>query len=452
MEKEFVTMNRREWLKRSAAGLTALAVAGAVGGCGDKTPPKRLEGNVRLPAKLPMLKRMDNGFTPLAISTMSMPKTGGKMAAEGIKIIQRAADAGVSLFDTAWAYADGDGERMLGEALSNRSRDSFMLSTSMPTFSVDTVAEAKVVFDRQLQLLRTDHVDYYSLQAIGSSDIYKEKYSDSGILAFLTKMLDEGKIRHLGIDYIGSDEDFLDALLSDRRFDFFRLPYNAIDDLRMNGAQSSAIFAAQDAGKLVFATNPTKDGMLRTLNGDATDVLYSAFPDRPIAGWALRAAARQEGVTTVVDSPSDLTMLAEDITAMALGTEFSEKESAVWETALKSYIANSKIHCIDCKRCMPCPYGINIPQNFTIHNALIDDDMLPNAYGDTASEAFAIKAKEFVRRMQPLDHRQSAFFCIGCGKCVGKCPQGIAIPQQMAHISLIIDKARERAAKDICDR
>ena len=32
MEKEFVTMNRREWLKRSAAGLTALAVAGAVGG------------------------------------------------------------------------------------------------------------------------------------------------------------------------------------------------------------------------------------------------------------------------------------------------------------------------------------------------------------------------------------------------------------------------------------
>lgn len=42
---------------------------------------------------------------------------------------------------------------------------------------------------------------------------------------------------------------------------------------------------------------------------------------------------------------------------------------------------------------MPCPYGINIPQNFTIHNALIDDDMLPNAYGDTASEAFAIKAK-----------------------------------------------------------
>lgn len=142
------------------------------------------------------------------------------MAAEGIKIIQRAADAGVSLFDTAWAYADGDGERMLGEALSNRSRDSFMLSTSMPTFSVDTVAEAKAVFDRQLQLLRTDHVDYYSLQAIGSSDIYKEKYSDSGILAFLTKMLDEGKIRHLGIDYIGSDEDFLDALLSDRRFDF----------------------------------------------------------------------------------------------------------------------------------------------------------------------------------------------------------------------------------------
>lgn len=451
MKKESETITRREWLRRSAAGVFAIATAGCISSCRDNAAPKRLKGNVKLPTSLPVLKCGDDGLPLLSISTMSMPKTGDKMTAEGITIVKRAADAGVRLFDTAWAYCDGDGERMLGEALRQRNRDSYLLATSIPTFSVNSVADAESILNKQLQLLRTDHIDYYSLQAIGSRDIYTDRYLTTGILDFLFRMQHDGKIRHLGVDYIGSDEELLDDLLADARFDFFRLPYNALDDLRMDGSQSSAIYAAQDAGKLVFVTNPTKDGLLRSLNGDATDVLYTAFPDRTIAGWALRVAARQEGVATVIDSPADLTMLAEDVTAMALGTEFTDKESATWETALKSYLANTKIHCVDCKRCMPCPYGIDIPQNFTIHNALIDDDMLPNAYGDTASETFRIKAKEFRQRMKPLTKRQSAFFCIGCGQCVGKCPQGIAIPQQMTHISLIIDKARERAAKDICD-
>ncbi len=456
MDEHNNIMSRREWLRRSAVAVATVA-AGSVVGCRSKDDAtRRLTGNVVAPKALPHLasreiEALADSMPPLAISTMSMPKTGGKMAADCIKMVQKAADAGVRLFDTAWAYCDGDGERMLGEALSARDRSSYRLSTSMPTWSIGSADEARTVFESQLRLLRTDYIDYYSLQTIGNEEKYSEVYLQGGVLRYLLQMKAEGKIRHLGVDYIG-EGDFLSDLLESDSFDFFRLPYNALDDIRMNGAQSSAIFEASDTGKGVFLTNPAKDGLLRTLNGDATDVLYGAYPDRSIAGWALRAAAGLDGVAAVIDSPADEQMLGEDITAMSLGTGFSEQETKVWQQALQSYLANQRIHCVDCKQCLPCPYGINIPENFMIHNALIDDDMLPNAYGDTSTDGFAVRAKEFSRRIGALDHRQSAFFCIGCGKCVPRCPQGIAIPRQMAHISLIIDKARESAAKRLCDK
>ncbi len=454
MDKHNNIMSRREWFRRSAVAVAAAAVGG-LAGCRSDTATQRLKGNVAIPKALPHIasRRIDalaDSLPPIAISTMSMPKTGDKMADACIAMVRKATDAGATLFDTAWAYCDGDGERMLGEALAGRQRDSYRLSTSMPTWSINNVDEARKVFEAQLRLLRTDHIDYYSLQTIGNEDKYAEVYLQGGVLAYLRQMKTEGKIRHLGIDFIG-EEEFLDTLLESSDFDFFRLPYNALDDLRMNGAQSGAILAATDAGKGVFVTNPTKDGLLRTLNGDATDVLYGAYPDRPIASWALRAACL-DGVAAIVDSPADTATLSEDIIAMSLGLNFSDEEAKVWQQALQSYVANQRIHCVDCKQCLPCPYGINIPENFMIHNALIDNDMLPNAYGDTTSDGFAVRAKEFTRRMKMLDRRQSAFFCIGCGKCVPRCPQGIAIPQQMAHISLIIDKARESAAKRLCDK
>ncbi len=455
MDKHNNIMSRREWFRRSAVAVAAAAVGGLAGCRSNNAATQRLKGNVAIPKALPHIasRRIDalaDSLPPIAISTMSMPKTGDKMADACISMVRKAADAGATLFDTAWAYCDGDGERMLGEALAGQQRDSYRLSTSMPTWSINNVAEARTVFEAQLRLLRTDHIDYYSLQTIGNEDKYAEVYLQGGVLAYLRQMKAEGKIRHLGIDFIG-EEEFLDTLLESSDFDFFRLPYNALDDLRMNGAQSGAILAATDAGKGVFVTNPTKDGLLRALNGDATDVLYGAYPDRPIASWALRAACL-DGVAAIVDSPADTATLSEDIIAMSLGLNFSDEEAKVWQQALQSYVANQRIHCVDCKQCLPCPYGINIPENFMIHNALIDNDMLPNAYGDTTSDGFAVRAKEFTRRMKVLDRRQSAFFCIGCGKCVPRCPQGIAIPQQMAHISLIIDKARESAAKRLCDK
>ena len=89
MEKvKYPKMNRREWLRRSAAGIAGAAVAGLLPtGCKKSVEPSRLKAKIAYPASLPVLKKraiplLATSISPLGISTMSMPKTGNKMDTE----------------------------------------------------------------------------------------------------------------------------------------------------------------------------------------------------------------------------------------------------------------------------------------------------------------------------------------------------------------------------------
>ena len=107
-------MNRREWIKRTSAGMAGAAVA--LSGCGVR-PPERLKGEVSVPEQLPVLKAFDvprlrDRLPRLGISTLSFPRIGKKLdVEEGKRIVQFAAAHGVKLFDTAWAYREGEGGR-----------------------------------------------------------------------------------------------------------------------------------------------------------------------------------------------------------------------------------------------------------------------------------------------------------------------------------------------------
>lgn len=444
-------MNRRQWIARSAAAVAGATALGALFMRKEETVG-RVESEFEMPARLPVLKSrrsiaLNDSLSPLTLSTLSLPKSGSKLDTSlAAPIVKAAADAGVTLFDTAWAYADGDGERLLGEVLADRDRSTYRLSTSMPTWSVSSASEAEAIFARQLELMRTDCIDYYSLQAVGDREKYEDVYLRGGVLRLLLRLRHEGKIRRLGVDFVG-DDSLLAELLESGNFDFFRMPYNALDDLQTRGSMLDAIEMVADEDIPVMLTNPTKDGLLRSLNGDATDILYAYAPKIPAAGWALRAAAQVKGVVTVIDSVQDMQQLAEDIIPLAQRASLTDEEMRQWKRALASYCANRKINCVDCGSCMPCPYGIDIPGNFLINNRLVEDDMLPNAYGDTSTKAFRLRGKAFEKELDTLRPRASAFYCIGCGQCLPRCPQGIAIPAQMAHLSQIIDAVKESAAQ-----
>lgn len=78
---------------------------------------------------------------------------------EALAMIDRAYQAGVTYFDTAYPYHGGMSEVVTGKALARYPRDSYYLATKLPLWSVKTIADVERIFSEQLERLQKDHVD-----------------------------------------------------------------------------------------------------------------------------------------------------------------------------------------------------------------------------------------------------------------------------------------------------
>ena len=88
----------------------------------------------------------------------------GVDAVSARRCLDAAFDAGINFIDTANIYGRGAAETFLGEALSNRPRDSYILGTKLfaPMSDEDkglSGAQVHKQLDASLQRLRTDYVD-----------------------------------------------------------------------------------------------------------------------------------------------------------------------------------------------------------------------------------------------------------------------------------------------------
>ena len=77
-----------------------------------------------------------------------------------------------------------------------------------------------------------------------------------------------------------------------------------------------------------------------------------------------------------------------------------------------------KIGCTGCRYCMPCPMGVDIPDNFSIWNKL-------GMFG----QKDAIKAQWTTC----FPDSEKALHCVRCGKCEAVCPQKLPIRDSLAQ-------------------
>ncbi|MBQ1486616.1 MAG: 4Fe-4S dicluster domain-containing protein, partial [Muribaculaceae bacterium] len=100
-------------------------------------------------------------------------------------------------------------------------------------------------------------------------------------------------------------------------------------------------------------------------------------------------------------------------------------------------VGYNTIPCNDCKYCMPCPYGIDIPGVLTHYNKCIAEGNLTRDRNDPdyarARRAFLVGYDRSVPKLRQADH------CIGCGQCVEHCPQRIQIPREMERINNYVE-------------
>jgi predicted aldo/keto reductase-like oxidoreductase len=78
---------------------------------------------------------------------------------------------------------------------------------------------------------------------------------------------------------------------------------------------------------------------------------------------------------------------------------------------------------------MPCPNGVDIPQNFAIWNNVSMQDKGFQQWRIKRSYKKLVRTPDKVNLEQP---NGSAAVCTKCGRCLPKCPQGIDIPTELA--------------------
>jgi predicted aldo/keto reductase-like oxidoreductase len=77
------------------------------------------------------------------------------------------------------------------------------------------------------------------------------------------------------------------------------------------------------------------------------------------------------------------------------------------------------VGCTNCKYCMPCPFGVDIPQNFAMMNEFAK-------YGNVGHRKF---------QWNNMEEGERADKCKSCGKCETACPQGIPIREKLHEIA-----------------
>lgn len=458
--KKFDT-GRRGFLRN----LGILGAAGVLGACGagvassDGSKSGRGQGS--------MTKRL-NGATGDSVSIlgygcMRLPTkalVSGNEADDEIdqnavnESVDYAIAHGVNYFDTSPAYCKGHSEEAMGVALSRHPRDKYYIATKLSNFAPSTWSrEASTgMFENSLRMLRTDYVDYLLLHGIGMGgmEAFNGRYVDNGVLDYLCEKRRQGTIRNLGFSYHG-DVAVFDHLLAmmDRgeiRWDFAQIQMNYIDwrhAKEINERNTDAEYLYGELSKRgipVVIMEPLLGGRLASVPGPVAAKMKERRPDDSLASWAFRFAGTPEGVLTVLSGMTYMEHLKENIATYSALEPLDAEEEAFLQRMALEILQNDTVPCTDCKYCMPCPYGIDIPGIFAHYNRCINDGNVPRDSSDPhyadARRRFLFGYDRSVPRLRQADR------CIICGACVSHCPQTIPIPTRLKQIAAYAESLR----------
>jgi aryl-alcohol dehydrogenase-like predicted oxidoreductase len=181
--------------------------------------------------------------------------------AEVDAILDRAAEAGVNLIDTAECYGDHLSERLVGDYLSRHERDRWVVATKFghrfrgfldraDEFGPAAVRDQLIA---SLRALRTDRIDLYQFHS--GTD---EAFLDDGLRAVLDEARRAGMVRNLGVSIRGAGSEVQAREAFGRGFGVLQVVYNRLDAR----AESDVFPFARRFGLGILARVPLGSGLL----------------------------------------------------------------------------------------------------------------------------------------------------------------------------------------------
>ncbi len=348
-----------------------------------------------------------------------------------INMIHHAIDQGVNFIDTAYPYhgfslyQGGESEPLVAKALKNGYREKVKISTKLPSWLIETRQDMDKYLNEQLQRLKTDYIDFYLIHGITSS--YWKKLKKLGFEEFLNQAIDDGRIKYAGFSFHDRIELFKEVV-DHYDWSFCLIQYNYLDDNYQAGREGLGY--AFNEGLGVAVMEPLRGGQIAVnIPQEVQDIFDQAVVKRSPAEWALRwvwnhpeVSVVLSGMNTIMDVNENLSIANESQPNI-----LTEKEIEIVNQAKMVFKEKLEVDCTGCGYCLPCPEGVNIPENFAKYNDY-------HLFGSPETKG----RFRFVYDISMLNGGQASE-CKECGQCEEHCTQDIPIIKELKKVKKLYE-------------
>lgn len=451
-------MDRRDFLKKSAVVATAAAGTAVLGSCvaKKKSAPEKAELGE-------MTYRSDAKFgdkvSVLGYGCMRWPmkeENGEKVLDQDQinRLVDHAIANGITYFDTAPVYHSGLSERATGIALSRHDRSKYLIATKLSNFDARTHSReaSMAMYENSFKELQVDVIDYYLLHSLGADiEGFNKRYIDNGMLDFLMEERENGKIRHLGFSFHGDAKsfDYYLSLHQKYHWDFVQIQMNYLDwkyAVQNNPRNCNGTYLYNELEKLgipVVIMEPLLGGRLAKVPQAIADRFYQRDPSKSVASWAFRFCGSFPGVMSALSGMTYMEHLEDNLGTFCPLDPLTDEDFQFLDTVSKLMMEYPTIPCNDCKYCIPCPYGIDIPGILQHYNKCVNEGSIA---ADKMDPEYRKARKRYLTTYaKAIPDMRQADKCIGCNQCVPKCPQSIDIPKQLRRIDRYVENLKKEA-------
>ena len=448
-------INRRNFLK--VVGGTALASAAVLPGCKNRqeaahtattevpTDQMTYRTNPKTQDRVSLL-----GYGMMRLPSIPSPDgTSSTIDQEAVnELVDYAIAHGVNYFDTSPVYMQGGSEKATGIALKRYPRDKYFVATKLSNFSNYTRENSVTMYRKSFENLQVDTIDYYLLHSIGNGGIetFRARYIENGMLDYLVEERKAGRIRNLGFSFHGTQAVFDEVLAMHEtvHWDFVQIQLNYVDWRHASGNNVNAEYLYAELEKRhipAIIMEPLLGGRLSNVPDHIAATLKQQAPESSVASWAFRFAGSHADVLTVLSGMTYMEHLQDNLRTYSPLDTLTEADLEFLEETAQLMLRYPTIPCNDCKYCMPCPYGLDIPAILLHYNKCINEGNVPASSQDEnyrkARRAFLIGYDRSVPKLRQANH------CIGCGQCVSHCPQSINIPKELHRIDRFVEELKQ---------
>lgn len=272
--------------------------------------------------------------------------------------------------------------------------------------------------------------------------MYERIYKEWGMLDFLLNEKKEGRIRNLGWSFHGDQPLFDKVLAEPVDWDFVMIQMNYFDWKYGRVPAEYMYNRLVERNIPVMIMEPLLGSRLAKVSRAVSEMMQEERPGDTPAQWAFRFVGSHPQVMVVLSGMTLMEHLQENIKTYSPLVPVTDKQKDMLAKAAEIIRTYKIIPCTDCKYCVPCPYGVDIPGILLYYNKATWDSNLPDLEGprdaefERASRAFLVDYNRTIPELEQANH------CINCGECEPTCPQNIKIPTDLLKIDNLVQQLK----------